>query len=101
MEASPRGLCRQEGIPPRTVRISLTVSRNKLTTIIRIAGLSLVVHAEELNDLVKQYERSGFFDQLIDLLQASLGLGKYNIFSLPSFTFLSAVLLSSSCLLHF
>lgn len=40
----------------------------------QICGLNLIVHAEELSDLVKQYEWNGYFDELITLLEAGLGL---------------------------
>lgn len=40
----------------------------------QICGLNLIVHAEELEDLVQQYERNGYFDELISLLEAGLGL---------------------------
>jgi clathrin heavy chain len=40
----------------------------------QICGLNLIVHAEELQDLVKQYERAGYFEELISLLEAGLGL---------------------------
>ncbi|KAK3629435.1 Clathrin heavy chain [Elasticomyces elasticus] len=40
----------------------------------QICGLNLIVHADELADLVKQYERNGYFDELITLLEAGLGL---------------------------
>ncbi|EON64991.1 clathrin, heavy polypeptide [Coniosporium apollinis CBS 100218] len=40
----------------------------------QICGLNLIVHAEELSDLVRQYERNGYFDELIALLEAGLGL---------------------------
>lgn len=40
----------------------------------QICGLNLIVHAEELSELVKQYERNGYFDELIALLEAGLGL---------------------------
>lgn len=40
----------------------------------QICGLNLIVHAEELQDLVKQYEREGYFEELIAMLQAGLGL---------------------------
>lgn len=40
----------------------------------QICGLNLIVHAEELQDLVKQYERQGYFEELISLLEAGLGL---------------------------
>jgi clathrin heavy chain len=49
----------------------------------QICGLNLIVHAEELSDLIRQYERNGYFDELISLLEAGLGLGKYPIFSFP------------------
>ncbi|KIW71908.1 hypothetical protein PV04_00135 [Phialophora macrospora] len=40
----------------------------------QICGLNLIVHAEELQDVVKQYEREGYFEELISLLEAGLGL---------------------------
>lgn len=40
----------------------------------QICGLNLIVHAEELQGLVKQYERNGYSDELISLLEAGLGL---------------------------
>ncbi|KAF2684962.1 clathrin heavy chain [Lentithecium fluviatile CBS 122367] len=40
----------------------------------QICGLNLIVHAEELTELEKQYERNGYFDELISLLEAGLGL---------------------------
>ena len=40
----------------------------------QICGLNLIVHAEELQDLVRRYERNGYFDELITLLEAGLGL---------------------------
>jgi clathrin heavy chain len=52
----------------------------------QICGLNLIVHADELEDLVKQYERNGYFDELISLLEAGLGLerGKYLILLDPT-----------------
>jgi clathrin heavy chain len=40
----------------------------------QICGLNLIVDAEELQSLVKQYERNGYFDELIALLDQGLGL---------------------------
>lgn len=40
----------------------------------QICGLNLIVHAEELQALVQQYEYNGYFDELIALLEAGLGL---------------------------
>lgn len=40
----------------------------------QICGLNLIVDAEELQSLVKQYEQNGYFDELIALLEQGLGL---------------------------
>lgn len=40
----------------------------------RICGLNLIVHAEELQAIVRQYERNGYFDELISLLNDGLSL---------------------------
>jgi clathrin heavy chain len=40
----------------------------------QICGLNLIVDAEELQGLVKQYEYNGYFDELIALLEQGLGL---------------------------
>ncbi|KAL7409328.1 clathrin heavy chain 1 [Mrakia frigida] len=40
----------------------------------QICGLNLIVHAEELPTLIKLYEKNGYFDELISLMEAGLGL---------------------------
>ncbi|KAI9629121.1 hypothetical protein H4Q26_018313 [Puccinia striiformis f. sp. tritici PST-130] len=40
----------------------------------QVCGLNLVVHAEELQSLVKLYENKGYFEELMQLLEAGLGL---------------------------
>ncbi|POS85338.1 Clathrin heavy-chain terminal, partial [Erysiphe pulchra] len=40
----------------------------------QICGLNLIVDAEELQHLVKQYEWNGYFEELIHLLEQGLGL---------------------------
>ncbi|KAK6069745.1 hypothetical protein SCUP234_10500 [Seiridium cupressi] len=40
----------------------------------KICGLNLIVDAEQLQALVKQYEYEGYFDELIELLESGLGL---------------------------
>ncbi|XP_042209629.1 clathrin heavy chain 1-like isoform X1 [Homarus americanus] len=37
-------------------------------------GLHIVVHADELEDLINYYQDRGYFDELINLLEAALGL---------------------------
>ena len=56
----------------------------------QICGLNLIVHAEELADLVKQYEYNGYFDELIALLEAGLGLERVSNFGDPSAAFIPA-----------
>jgi clathrin heavy chain len=46
----------------------------------QICGLNLIVDAEELQGLVKQYERNGYFDELIALLEQGLGLERGKFF---------------------
>ncbi|KAF9078161.1 hypothetical protein BDP27DRAFT_1253219 [Rhodocollybia butyracea] len=40
----------------------------------QICGLNIIVHAEELSALVVLYERRGYFDEIINLLEAGLSL---------------------------
>lgn len=47
-----------------------------------ICTRNLIVHAEELHDLVRQYERNGYFDELISLLEAGLGLERAHMVGL-------------------
>ncbi|KAI9650266.1 Clathrin heavy chain [Ciborinia camelliae] len=55
----------------------------------QICGLHLIVDAEELQSLVKQYERNGYFDELIAVLEQGLGLERCNM---PMFTELGIAL---------
>merc|ERR1739846_183838 len=40
----------------------------------QMCGLHIVVHADELEDLISYYQDRGYFDELMGLLEASLGL---------------------------
>ncbi|GAB6030090.1 hypothetical protein CHUAL_005769 [Chamberlinius hualienensis] len=40
----------------------------------QMCGLHIVVHADELDDLITYYQDRGYFDELINLLEAALGL---------------------------
>lgn len=40
----------------------------------QICGLHIVVHADELEELINYYQDSGYFEELIALLEAALGL---------------------------
>ena len=39
-----------------------------------MCGLHIVVHADELEDLNNYYQERGYFEELMSLLEASLGL---------------------------
>jgi len=39
-----------------------------------MCGLYIVVHADELEDLINHYQDRGYFEELINLLEAALGL---------------------------
>jgi clathrin heavy chain len=47
---------------------------NKEFRLAQICGLNLIIHADELEELVKLYEYSGFFTELLSLLESGLGL---------------------------
>ena len=40
----------------------------------QMCGLHIVVHADELEDLINYYQDRGYFEELINLLEAALGL---------------------------
>jgi len=40
----------------------------------QLCGLNIVVHADELDDLISYYQDKGFFDELITMLEGALGL---------------------------
>ena len=40
----------------------------------QMCGLHIVVHADELEDLIRYYESRGYFEELISLMEAALGL---------------------------
>ncbi|KAG8907666.1 hypothetical protein FRB99_002744 [Tulasnella sp. 403] len=40
----------------------------------QICGLNIIVHAEELGNLIKEYEKRGYFDEVLSLLEAGLSL---------------------------
>ena len=40
----------------------------------QLCGLNIVVHADELDDLISYYQDQGFFEELIQMLEGALGL---------------------------
>ncbi|ODV95313.1 hypothetical protein PACTADRAFT_50053 [Pachysolen tannophilus NRRL Y-2460] len=47
---------------------------NKEFRLAQICGLNLIVHADELQELVSKYEYHGYFNELISLFESGLGL---------------------------
>ena len=45
----------------------------------QICGLNLIVHAEELPGILSLYQRNGYFDEIIALMEAGLGLERANM----------------------
>ncbi|AMD22448.1 HGR109Cp [Eremothecium sinecaudum] len=48
--------------------------KNKEFRLAQICGLELIVHAEELDDLVVKYEKNGYVEELISMFEAGLAL---------------------------
>lgn len=46
----------------------------------QMCGLHIVVHADELEDLINYYQDRGYFEELISLLEAALGNSKTFIY---------------------
>lgn len=40
----------------------------------QLAALHIIVHADELQELIAYYSKRGYFDELISVLEAGLGL---------------------------
>ncbi|KAF8757718.1 Ubiquinone biosynthesis monooxygenase COQ6, mitochondrial [Rhizoctonia solani] len=45
----------------------------------QICGLNIIVHAEELPGLIKRYEKRGYFDEVLQLLEAGLSLERAHV----------------------
>ena len=69
----------------------------------QMCGLHIVVHADELEELIIFYQDRGYFEELMALLEASLGLERAHmgmfstLLSLPCFKGGSSPILSSVC----
>ncbi|KAI8807650.1 hypothetical protein BJ742DRAFT_811431 [Cladochytrium replicatum] len=54
--------------------VSAACVENQEFRLAQICGLNLIIHAEELENLIRQYERRGYFEELMSLIEAGLGL---------------------------
>ena len=51
----------------------------------QICGMHIVVHADELEELINYYQDRGYFEELIALLEAALGMYAFLRLSNKSF----------------
>lgn len=55
-------------------QVNAACINNKEFTLAQICGLNLIIDADELQELVDEYESNGYFEQLIVLFESSMGL---------------------------
>lgn len=51
------------------------VGRGPCRRLAQMCALQIIVHADELEELIRFYEQRGLFDELITLMKAGLGPG--------------------------
>jgi clathrin heavy chain len=64
----------------------------------QICGLNIIVHAEELNKLLKDYEWRGYFSEAIALLEAGLSLERAHVSFQPLLSFIISDTIADGCL---
>lgn len=45
----------------------------------QICGLNIIIHGDELEELIRNYEERGYFEELVTLLEAGLGLERAHV----------------------
>ena len=56
------------------VQVCFACVDNEEFRLAQMCGLHIVVHADELEELINYYQDRGYFEELIALLEAALGL---------------------------
>lgn len=54
--------------------VNVACVEHKEFKLAQICGLHLIIHAEELDEILRLYQNLGFFDEVMELLEAGLGL---------------------------
>lgn len=54
-------------------KVCFACVNNEEFRLAQMCGLHIVVHADELEELINYYQDRGFFEELISLLEAALG----------------------------
>lgn len=55
------------------LQVCFACVNNEEFRLAQMCGLHIVVHADELEELINYYQDRGFFEELISLLEAALG----------------------------
>jgi clathrin heavy chain len=53
--------------------------RAKEFRIAAVAGMNIIIHPDHLEDVIEHYERYGYYEELIQLLETGLGLDQAHI----------------------
>lgn len=56
-----------------SVQVCFACVENQEFRLAQMCGLHIVVHADELEELINHYQDRGYFEELINLLEAALG----------------------------
>lgn len=59
--------------------VNLACVEAKEFRLAQICGLHIIIHGDELEELIRNYEERGYFDELISLLEAGLGLERAHV----------------------
>lgn len=71
-----QGMCHWETLtisPHYILQVCFACVNNEEFRLAQMCGLHIVVHADELEELINYYQDRGFFEELIALLEAALG----------------------------
>ena len=56
------------------LQVCFSCVRGEEFRLAQMCGLHIVVHADELEELINFYQNQGYFEELISLMEAALGL---------------------------
>lgn len=60
--------------PPFSLQVCFSCVDEQEFRLAQVCGLHIVVHADELEDLINYYQNKGHYNELITLMEAALGL---------------------------
>ena len=66
------------------LQVCFSCVRGEEFRLAQMCGLHIVVHADELEELINFYQNQGYFEELISLMEAALGLERCLLYTSPS-----------------